>query len=117
MSTIMRPSLITAARSMIVLVLVASAWFATARANAADVRGFDSLQAAVAAAGRVRMEYVATIVDTWRELVRAEESLDFTGISRLTAKADEQQVTYDRLVREELALRQQLAVARVTLRH
>jgi hypothetical protein len=117
MTTITRSSLNTAARSMIVLVLVTSFWWANSRAGIGDIRGLDRLQAAVDSAARVRMEHVSIIVATARQLLRAEESLALDDISTLTAAAEQEQVRYGLLVREEFALRQQLALARGDLQH
>src|SRR5688572_14000186 len=111
MTTIRRSSLITAARSMSVLVLVTSFWLANSRAAIGEGRRLESLQADVDSAARARMEHVSIIVAIARRLLRAEESLALGDISTLTSEAEQEQVRYEHLVGEELALRRQLALA------
>ena len=96
---------------MLVLVLVISFWWANSQAGIGDVRRLENLQAAVDSAAHVRMEHVSIIVATARRLLRAEELLALDDISTLTAEAEQEQAMYEHLVRDELALRHQLALA------
>ena len=88
----------------------------TYRVTVPDGSRSGALAMAIASAERERMAHVSMIVETQRRLARAEDLLDMDAIGRLTAEADQEQVTYAHLVHAELVLRREWALAHPTNR-
>jgi hypothetical protein len=74
-------------------------------------RARQALLAAVAATERARMAQVANIVATERRIVDADAVHSVADVAALTAAAEHEQAAYEEVVRLEVVLRSELALA------
>jgi hypothetical protein len=95
----------------VTLAVMTAAACSMSRVSPRDATQSTALTMAVDNAERARMAHVAIIVDTQRRLAKAEDLLDMEEVSELLAESDQEQLVYAQLVRAELSLRHELALA------
>jgi hypothetical protein len=91
--------------ALAVVAVAAGASCSRYRVDTLDAPRLRALEMAIGSAERERMAHVSTIVETQRQLARAEDLLNLEAIDRLMAEAEQEQITYAHLVHAELVLR------------